>query len=110
MKKATAGLAIIALMSLMALLAPWISPADPQAMSLVNRLQAPSLGHWLGLDEDGSDVLSKIIYGARVSLGVGFSVVAFSVVTGLLVGSTAGYRGGWTDHVIMRIVDIFRVF
>jgi len=105
-----AGLFVVALMAAAALLAPWISPSDPHTMSLMDRLQPPSAQHWFGLDENGSDVLTKVIYGARVSLGVAFSVVGISVLIGLLVGSWAGYRGGWTDHAVMRVVDIFYAF
>ncbi len=104
------GLLLILGMAIIALTAPLIAPADPQSMSLPDRLQAPSPIHPLGLDENGSDVLSKVIYGSRVSLGVAFSVVSISVLIGLLIGSWAGYSGGWTDHVIMRFVDMFYAF
>ncbi len=110
MKKISFGLVIVIGMALIALTAPWIAPADPHGMSLADRLQGPGLQHWFGLDENGSDVLSKVIFGARVSLGVSFSVVGISVIIGLLIGSWAGYAGGWTDHVIMRFVDMFYAF
>lgn len=110
MKKIIIGVVLVFGMALLALGAPWIAPDDPRAMSLADRLQGPSAEHWFGLDENGSDVLSKIIFGARVSLGVAFSVVGISVAIGLLIGSWAGYKGGWTDHAIMRFVDMFYAF
>lgn len=110
MNKIAIGLILVSGMALMALTAPWIAPADPQSMSLPDRLRGPSKSHPFGLDENGSDVLSKVIYGSRVSLGVAFSVVSISVFIGLLIGSWAGYSGGWTDHFIMRFVDMFYAF
>jgi peptide/nickel transport system permease protein len=110
MKKVVLGLTIIALMALIAVTAPWIAPQDPQTMSLPERLHAPSARHWLGQDENGSDVLSKVIYGARVSLGVAWTVVLVSALIGLIVGSWAGYKGKMTDQIVMRVVDIFVAF
>ena len=110
MKKAVAGVCIIAVMALIAVTAPWIAPHDPHAMSLSTRLHGPSASHPLGQDENGSDVLSKVMYGARVSLGVAWSVVLVSAFLGLIIGSWAGYRGRMTDQIVMRIVDIFVAF
>lgn len=110
MTKLKAGLTIIFLVALVALLAPWIAREDPRAMSLPNRLEAPSASHWLGRDENGADVFAKLVFGARVSLGVAWSVVTLSVLMGLLIGSVAGYLGGWVDQVIMRITDMFYAF
>lgn len=110
MRKAIAGVLIIAFMALMALSAPWTAPHDPHTMSLATRLHGPSSVHPLGQDENGSDVLSKVMFGARVSLGVAWSVVLVSALLGLIIGSWAGYRGRMTDQVIMRIVDIFVAF
>lgn len=110
MTKLRLGLAIVILVSLAAMLAPFIAPWDPASMSLPDRLQPPSREHWLGRDENGADVWAKLIYGARVSLGVAWSVVLISATIGLLLGSTAGYRGGWTDQLVMRITDIFFAF
>jgi peptide/nickel transport system permease protein len=109
-KKIVSGLMIIAAMVLMALFAPYLAPYNPDEMSLPDQLQAPSRQHWLGLDENGSDVLSKLIFGSRVSLGVSIVVVSISAFLGLVIGSVAGYRGGRTDHVIMRLVDMFLAF
>jgi len=110
MKKISVGLILVLGMALMAITAPFIAPFNPQDMSLADRLQGPSVQHPLGLDENGADVLSKVIYGSRISLGVAFSVVGISVIIGLLIGSWAGYAGGWTDHAIMRFVDLFYAF
>lgn len=87
-----------------ALAAPWVSPFDPGAMRVVRRLRPPSPEHWLGTDELGRDVLSRIIYGARASLGIGFSVVLASCLVGTLFGILAGYDRR-LDGPIMRVVD-----
>jgi peptide/nickel transport system permease protein len=110
MIKLKAGAVIIVLVALIAVLAPWIAFEDPGAMSLPNRLEAPSAAHWLGRDENGSDVFAKLVFGARVSLGVAWSVVTISVIMGLVVGSLAGYLGGWVDQLLMRITDMFYAF
>lgn len=110
MTKLRCGILIVAVVSLVALFAPFIAKQDPRAMSLPNRLESPSKEHWLGRDENGSDVYSKLIYGSRVSLGVAWSVVLISASIGLLIGSAAGYRGGWADQLLMRITDMFYAF
>jgi peptide/nickel transport system permease protein len=97
-------------MILIAILAPALTPQDPFAMSLPERLQAPSWHHWFGLDQNGSDVLSRVIYGARISLLVSIAVVLTSSAIGLVVGSLAGYRGGWTDSLLMRFIDMLHAF
>jgi peptide/nickel transport system permease protein len=93
-----------------ALLAPWLAPADPTALDLAGRLSPPGAGHLLGRDALGRDILSRIIYGSRVSLYVGVVTVAVSVVIGTAVGAVAGYRGGWADELTMRVVDVFLAF
>ena len=110
MSKTLAGLAIVALVTLGALFAPWITGQDPADMSLPDRLAPPSAEHWLGRDENGGDVFTKLLYGARVSLLVAASVVFTSAAIGLLVGSWAGFRGGMTDALLMRAVDVFHAF
>lgn len=87
-----------------ALFAPWIAPQDPAHISLASRLQAPSAHHWLGTDELGRDILSRVIYGARISMLVGVSVVAGSLLLGTIIGSLAGYYGGYTDRFVNVIV------
>lgn len=110
MTKLKAGALIVGLITVCAILAPWISLHDPHLMSLPDRLEAPSGEHWLGRDENGSDVYAKLIYGSRVSLGVAWSVVLISATIGLLIGSTAGYFGSWIDQVLMRVTDMFYAF
>lgn len=110
MKKAVIGFSIIGVMILVAVFAGWLAPYNPDEMSLPDQLQPPSRAHWLGLDENGSDVLSKLVYGSRVSLGVAIVVVSISAFLGLVIGSLAGYNGGRVDHFVMRIVDMFLAF
>ena len=105
-----AGLVIVLGMSLLALLAPWISPYEPTAFDLDAVLIPPCSTHWLGTDALGRDVLSRLLYGARVSLWVGFVAVGISVVVGMFLGLLAGYFGGWIDEIIMRGVDVMLCF
>ena len=93
-----------------ALGASWLAPYDPQAIDLAGSLSAPSAAHPLGQDEHGSDVLSRLIYGARVSLLVSIVSVLASVLVGLLVGLCAGWCGGWIEEALMRLVDVFLAF
>lgn len=91
--------------------APWLAPYDPNAQNLAMRLQPPlTEGHLLGTDGLGRDVLSRLIYGSRVSLMVGFSAVLLAAVLGIAIGLVSGYLGGWVDSVLMRIVDAFLAF
>jgi peptide/nickel transport system permease protein len=101
---ATAGLVMVAIFLLYALFAPWIAPQDPAQIDLPARLMGPSASHWFGTDELGRDILSRIIYGARISMLVGSCVVAASLTLGLIFGSIAGYYGGVTDRVLNVIV------
>lgn len=101
---AIAGLALIVLFVLCALFGPLVAPCDPAAIDLPSRLQGPSPAHWFGTDELGRDIFSRILYGARISMMVGLSVVAGSLALGTLVGSLAGYYGGRLDHFINVIV------
>src|SRR5450759_1282916 len=101
---ATAGLVMVAIFLLCALFAPWIAPRDPAQIDLPARLMAPSASHWFGTDELGRDILSRIIYGARISMLVGSCVVAASLTLGLIFGSIAGYYGGVTDRVLNVVV------
>ena len=101
---ATAGVAMVAIFLLCALCAPWIAPHDPAQINLPARLMAPSAAHWFGTDELGRDILSRIIYGARISMLVGSCVVAASLTLGLIFGSIAGYYGGVTDRVLNVVV------
>ncbi|SPE43821.1 Dipeptide transport system permease protein DppC [Candidatus Sulfotelmatobacter sp. SbA7] len=91
---ATAGALLVAIFIILAVFAPWISPQDPAHIDLPARLSPPSSAHWCGTDELGRDILSRLIYGSRISMLVGSSVVAASLSLGLLIGSLAGYYGG----------------
>ncbi len=101
------GGTVILLFVLGALAAPFLVPYDPNLQILSDRLLSPSLHHPLGTDQYGRDVLSRMIYGARISLSVGMVAVAIYVVLGTLVGAVAGYFGGWVDSALMRLTDIF---
>lgn len=110
MNRLKIGLFIVAFITLLGILAPWLAPRNPHQMSLQNRLEAPSWSHPLGRDENGADILSRLLYGARVSLTVAWSVVLVSALAGLIIGSLAGFLGGWVEMVLMRIVDMFYAF
>jgi peptide/nickel transport system permease protein len=97
---AALGLALIALFLLCSIFAPWLAPHDPAAIDLSRRLLAPSTAHWFGTDELGRDILSRTIYGARISLIVAVSVVGLSLALGLVAGCLAGFYGGWIDTVL----------
>ena len=94
------GLLFLLIFVIMALFAPWLAPYNPSALDLLHRLAPPSRAHWLGTDELGRDILSRLIYGARLSLTVAVSVVALSFFLGLILGGLAGYYGRWIDVVI----------
>jgi peptide/nickel transport system permease protein len=105
------GLALTLFLVIIALSAPWIAPADPTAQNLPARLAAPSLGHWMGTDELGRDILSRIIYGARVSMTVSICVVLGAGIVGLAIGSLAGYFGGWLDRIVnIVLINAFLSF
>ncbi len=104
------GGTIVLVMSVAALGAPWLAPADPTALNVDAILQAPSLTHPLGTDALGRDVLSRLLWGGRVSLWVGFVAVGLSVSIGLALGLAAGYFGGLVDETIMRGVDVMLCF
>lgn len=105
-----AGAVIVLILILVAILAPLISPYDPIAMNLDQRLQAPSGEHFLGTDELGRDILSRLIHGSRVALKIMFIVLIIDLPVGVLLGIVAGFFGGWIDDVIMRIADVFMAF
>lgn len=101
---ATTGAVLVVVFVVFALFAPWIAPKDPASIDLPSRLQRPSAAHWFGTDELGRDLLSRVIYGARISMFVGSSVVAGSLLLGLIFGSIAGYYGGYADRFFNVIV------
>ena len=99
------ALALLAILHVLVALAPWIAPHGPEAVELLKRLQAPSREHWLGTDEYGRDVLTRLLYGGQVSLAVALASMAASMLIGVAVGAVAGYAGGATDTILMRITD-----
>jgi peptide/nickel transport system permease protein len=103
----TVGLTLVAILILMALLAPLIAPFDPNMQTMSSRLLAPSAQHWFGTDGFGRDLLSRVIYGARPTLLLVSLILVLTIPAGLLIGITAGYVGGWTERLLMRITDIF---
>lgn len=105
-----AGATMVLLLAAAALFAPTLSPYDPLAQNLDQDLLGTSSLHWLGTDKLGRDILSRIIYGGRISLLVGISTVAISLNAGIFIGSLAGYFGGWIDQVFMRVIDILMAF
>ena len=105
------GLAAVVLLALLAIFAPWLAPFDPAVQELPGRLAPPGAAHWMGTDELGRDVLSRILFGARVSMTVGVCVVLGSGLVGLLLGSLAGYFGGWLDRVVnVLLINAFLSF
>jgi peptide/nickel transport system permease protein len=104
------GGAIVLVLALMAVAAPLVSPHDPHKPDVKRILEPPSMRHWLGTDQIGRDVLSRMLYGARVSLAVGFVSVGIAAAIGIALGAGAGYHGGPVDGAVMRLVDLMLVF
>ena len=109
-KTAVFGLLVILLFALLAVFAPALAPFDPLAQDIPNGLAPPSPDHWMGTDKLGRDIFSRMLYGARISLGAGVGVVIMAGLVGISVGIIAGYRGGWPDEALMRVTDIFFAF
>ncbi len=107
---ALSGSVIVIILFAAALLAPVISPYDPQAIDTFHILEAPSMQHWLGTDSLGRDCLSRLIYGSRISLLVGFVAVGIATAVGTVLGALAGFYGRWVDTLVMRFVDIMLCF
>lgn len=105
-RMAVAALSFIALEILVAIFAPWIAPYDPYEPDYANTWQQPSAAHWLGTDDLGRDVLSRLIYGARISISVGILSQLVIVLIGLPIGALAGLLGGWPDYIVMRVIDV----
>ena len=106
----TVGAAMTLLVVIAALAAPWLAPYDPAIQDTARRLEGPSADHPLGLDDLGRDVLSRVIWGARISLQVGLSVVVISTLIGVAMGAVSGYFGGAVDTLIMRTCDVLLAF
>jgi peptide/nickel transport system permease protein len=104
------GLGIVTVLTVLALAAPWIAPADPLRGSLVNSLRAPSREFWLGTDVQGRDLLARLLFGARLSLAVGLVSQTVASLIGVALGLVAGYYGRWVDGALMRLADVTLAF
>lgn len=107
---ALSGLIMVGALFLVSLLAPWLAPYDPNYIDIQAILMPPSSAHWMGTDSLGRDVFSRIIYGARISLKVGFVAVGLATLIGVILGAVAGYYGSWVDNLLMRLVDLMLCF
>ena len=101
---------IILVLIIVAIFTPLLAPFDPIKVDLFNRYQAPSGTHWLGTDELGRDILSRLIYGSRISIQVGVIAVGIALIIGTFLGAVSGYFGKWIDMIVMRIIDILMAF
>ncbi|OEY67483.1 ABC transporter permease [Marinobacter sp. X15-166B] len=104
------GAGLFGLILLTALFAPWLAPYDPNAINFAVKLDPPSWTHWMGTDDLGRDILSRVIYGARTSLIIGFNVILIAMAIGVPIGLLSGYFGGRLDMVLMRVTDVFLAF
>lgn len=109
-RTAMAGLVILGILVVAAVLAPWVSPYDPVAQDVVDRFAPPSVEHLLGTDHLGRDVLSRLLYGARYSMFAALAVGTAVLMVGLAIGLVSGFIGGWLDGLIMRVVDVLLAF
>src|SRR5438046_341165 len=105
-----AGLAVVTLLGLAALAAPWLAPGDATRGDLTAALRSPSSAYLLGTDAQGRDVLSRVLFGARLSLAVGLASQVIALAAGLALGLTAGFYGRWVDAVVMRVADVTLAF
>lgn len=109
-KAAMTGAFIVIIFTILAILAPVIAPYDPSHIEMSKKLQTPSSEHWLGTDDKGRDILSRLLYGSRISLTVGILSTVLGAVVGIVLGIVSGYYGRWIDSVIMRICDVLLAF
>jgi oligopeptide transport system permease protein len=109
-KTALASLIFISVVTALAILAPHVTRFSYQEQDIMQRLEGPSSLHWMGTDNLGRDLYSRVIYGARMSLSVGIFTAAFALIVGTFFGAIAGFFGGWIDRLLMRIVDLFFIF
>src|SRR4029453_15430902 len=107
---ALVGLVLVVVLAVSAALAPWLAPYDPARQSLVEKRSKPGAKYWLGADEFGRDILSRVIYGSRVALLVGVVSVLIALAGGLVLGTISGFAGGWLDAVMMRGIEILLAF
>ncbi|MBT0958255.1 ABC transporter permease [Alphaproteobacteria bacterium KMM 3653] len=104
---AVVGIVIVTALVLVAIFAPLIATASPTEQDLANRLLAPGADHWMGTDELGRDIWSRVVFGARITLMIVAIVAVISAPVGLVVGAVAGYYGGWVDRILMGLTDVF---
>jgi len=104
------GLGLLAIFIFMALIGPWLAPHSPHTQNLDNILRGPSADHWFGTDQNGHDLFSQMLHGARIALLISVSVVGLCAFIGVGLGVIAGFYGGWVDELIMRVVDILMAF
>ncbi len=109
-RSAAAGALLLVLLGLGAAAAPLVAPADPYVPELAARLAPPRAGHRLGQDSLGRDVLARVLHGARISLAVGAVTVTLALALGVTLGAAAGYRGGWVDETLARVIDVLLAF
>lgn len=109
-KTALISLIFLIIISVMAILAPVVTQYSYEEQNISQRLEPPSTQHWMGTDTLGRDVYSRIVYGARMSLAVGVCTAVFALLIGTFTGAIAGYFGGWSDRLLMGVVDIFYIF
>ena len=109
-KSFSISLALLLVISLLAIMAPWVTRYSYDEQNIVEQLQSPSLQHWMGTDTLGRDLYSRIIYGARTSLMVGLITALFALILGTVAGAIAGFKGGLADLLIMRVADLFYIF
>ena len=107
---AMAGAAVVSLLVVFGIAGPWVAPYDPLAQNLAEGLQPPSYAHWFGTDTFGRDILSRVLYGARISLMVGVASQAIAFTLGVLLGVVSGYYGGKIDGLVMRLADVTLAF
>lgn len=104
------GGVLIAVVGLLALIGPWIAPQELGVVNVTQQLAPPNAQHWLGTDENGADVLTLMLHGARVAVIVGVSVVGICSTIGIILGAISGYFGGWVDELLMRVTEILMAF
>lgn len=107
---AALSLAFLIAVSTLSVLAPLVTRYSYEEQNISERLQAPSISHWMGTDTLGRDLYSRVVYGARMSLAVGLCTALFALLVGTVTGAVAGYRGGWLDTLLMRVVELFYIF
>lgn len=104
------GGSLILILVVLAVTAPWLTPYDPIKINMAERFQPPSAAHWFGTDEVGRDIFTRVLYGARLSLGASITIVLIAGLIGSVIGAVAGYFGSWVDQIIMRIMDMLLAF